>query len=133
MAASWKDADMKTYGANIRCSACGAQPWPDNFATRESFNLRRFGPHGYAAETPSPGEWRCELHFPAPGQPSAAKPRVARVASDEALANFERVFADEAARLDEAIADQDGAASALEAFRQEVERALAAARKAVLA
>lgn len=124
---------MKTYAANIRCSACGAEPWPDGPAVRESFNLRRFGANGHPAESPSPGEWRCELHFPAPGQPSAAKPRVARIASAEALANFERVFTDETARLDEAIADQDGTASALETFRQEIGRALAAARKAVLA
>jgi hypothetical protein len=122
---------MKTYGANIRCSACGAEPWPDHPTIPECFNLRRFGPDG-PAESPAEGEWRCEKHLPQQ-QPVTPKPRPTRCAPVEALANFERVFTDEIARLDEAIADQDGAASALEAFGQEVGRALAAARKAVLA
>ena len=35
----------KTYGANIRCSVCGKEPFADNPAL-ECHELRRFGPDG---------------------------------------------------------------------------------------
>jgi hypothetical protein len=70
----------KTYGAGIRCAICDAQPWPDDPAIRESFNLTR-----------SDDGWRCELH--------ALPGKRARVSASPlaALAEVERLVMDEAA------------------------------------
>jgi hypothetical protein len=54
----------KTRGANIACAVCGAEPYPDDPAIRETFELRRYGPDGKIAEGPKPGEWRCSQHIP---------------------------------------------------------------------
>ena len=52
--------------AGIRCIECGAKPWPAaDEKVRESFSLRRYGPDGRIAESPSPGQWYCEAHYPA--------------------------------------------------------------------
>jgi hypothetical protein len=43
---------MKVYGPGIFCSECHAEPFPDDPAVRETFDLMRG----------ADGEWRCELH-----------------------------------------------------------------------
>lgn len=120
----------KTYGAGIRCSICGAEPYPpDDPAIRETFNLTRLGPDGRAAEGLEPGAWFCEQHLPAK-QSGSAKRECA--ASGSALANFEEILEAEGARLEEALKDRDddGAENALTTYRREVARALAGLRKA---
>jgi hypothetical protein len=57
----------KVYGAGIKCSVCGAEPWPDDPAkTRESFDLLKID-----------GVWLCERCRP---------PEEKRVAAAEAAA-----------------------------------------------
>jgi hypothetical protein len=120
----------KTYGANIRCCICGAEPWPDNPATRECFDLGRFGPDGRPAESPTVGEWRCDEHRPE----RLPKQLLSRDAASptEALHEFERLLATEGARLDEALAslDDDFAEIAVKAFHEEIARGLTDLRKA---
>lgn len=69
----------KTYGANIRCSVCGGEPWPDDPATRERFDLTRVG-----------DAWFCEKDRP----PWKRAPRAVAVTPDEALNEVARTFAD---------------------------------------
>ena len=104
-----------TYGANIRCTVCGAMPWPADPTTRETFDLLKID-----------GEWFCELHRPArkrASRPAAPSPL-------EALAEFERLLAGELDRLEEAIDDRDGA---VDACRAELSRGLADLKKAIAA
>jgi hypothetical protein len=125
---------MKTYGANIWCAFpdCHAEPYPDDpRTTRETFSLLRLGPNGRPAESPAPGEWRCEEHR-IPEQDLPAK-RAPRAAPGEALSDFENVLGAEMACLGEEVADGDrsDAKAALEVFQREVGRSLASLRKAV--
>jgi hypothetical protein len=121
----------KTFGAGIACGVCGARPWPTDAGVRETFSLLRLGPTGRPAESPSPGEWRCEQHL-IPEQDMPAK-RAPRAAPAEALADFGDVIETELGHLREEIADggRGEAMSALAACRQEIERGLASLRKAV--
>lgn len=54
----------KVFGARIVCVVCGAQPWPDDPAIPERFDLMRFDANGWPSESPNPGEWRCGAHYP---------------------------------------------------------------------
>jgi hypothetical protein len=124
---------MKTYGANIWCAfpGCHAEPWPSDPNIRETLSLLRLGPSGRPAESPAPGEWRCEKHPIAKGDlPTKLAPRAAPL---EALAYFENIVAAESARLGEEVTagDRDDAEAALAAFQQEIGRGLASLRKAV--
>jgi hypothetical protein len=124
---------VKTYGAFIRCSICGSQPFPDDPATRESFDLRRFGPSGAPAASPAEGEWRCERHFP----PRQNIPPAARVTPDQALTEFERLLSAEGARLAEALPtraddDDDDNEIALVSYRLEIERGLGELWKSIV-
>lgn len=114
-------------GARILCFVCAAMPFPCCEEVRQDFTLRRFDDLGRPAESPAKGLWSCGLHTP---QRSAPKPRVARVAPVQALADLENVLGLEIAHLNEAIAD-DGVTDALGNFRKEVERGLASLRKAM--
>jgi hypothetical protein len=118
----------KTWGAGIRCTVCAASPWPDDPATRESFDLRRYGPNGAPAASPAPGSWFCERHVP----PRRDIPRAAGVTPFEALAEFERLFSAQGARLKAALRghDDDDSQVAFEAYR-ELERGLASLKTAV--
>jgi hypothetical protein len=71
---------MKIYGANIFCNVCHAEPWPDDPAVRETFDLIRVKEG-----------WRCEAHR-SPGQRAA---RIA-VTSAAALAELEQAIAGKA-------------------------------------
>lgn len=123
---------MKVYGANIRCAICDAHPFPDNPATtRETFDLQRLGLNGLPAESPAPGEWRCEAH-PIANQDLPVR-RAPRRAPTAALTDFENLIASEAGLLEEAAADEDAVPGALITFREEVARGLASLRKAVAA
>jgi hypothetical protein len=105
-----------TYGANIRCTVCGAMPRPADPATRETFDLLKID-----------GEWFCELHRPArkrASRPVAPSPL-------EALAEFERRLVSELSGLEETF-DCD-ADRALDACRAELSRGLADLRKAIAA
>jgi hypothetical protein len=42
---------MKIFGAGIKCVVCDAQPFPDDPAVRETFDLLKID-----------GAWLCELH-----------------------------------------------------------------------
>ena len=116
---------MKIYGANIRCSVCGAQPWPSDPAVRETFDLRRVD-----------DGWFCELHRP-PKEKRASRPVAAMPL--EALTAFENIIAAEGARLVAAIEDYgDGsdtiearALDAVRAYSAEIARGAASLRKAV--
>ena len=123
---------MKSYNAGIYCQTCHAEPWPDpGSGFRETFSLIRLGPNGLPADSPAPGEWRCEEHpIAKSGLPAR---RTSRVTPLEALADFENVVAAESARLGEEVTagDRDDAEAALAAFQQEVGRGLASLRKAV--
>jgi hypothetical protein len=55
------EVTVKSYGANIRCSVCGAEPYPDDPTTRETFELKR-----YACG------WRCERNLPKASERRAA-------------------------------------------------------------
>jgi hypothetical protein len=121
----------KTFGARILCSVCSAQPWPSDPAVRETFSLLRLGPNGRPADSPAPGEWRCEAH-PIAEQDLPAK-RAPRVAPVEALTSFGNVIEVEIARLGEEVAHGDrlDAEEALAAFQKEIERGFDSLRKAV--
>ena len=74
--------------ANISCVTCGAKAWPTaDEKVRESFSLRRYGPDGRIAESPSPGQWYCEAHYPA-ATTRAPEERTAGVTPLEALGAF---------------------------------------------
>jgi hypothetical protein len=122
---------MKVYTSNIWCAfpGCHAEPWPSNPVIRETFSSLRLGPNGLPAETPSPGEWRCELHPIAKADlPTKLATRAAPL---EALTDFENTVAAESARLGEEVAagNRDDAEAALAAFQQEIGRSLASLRK----
>jgi hypothetical protein len=118
---------VKTFGANIYCSICRAQPYPGDPGVRESFDLQRDG-----------DEWRCELHRP-PLQKRV--PRVAAAKPPEALGVFEGLFEAQVARLRDAVDDalqakqlserSDDAEEALEVFQHDVGRGLDELRKAL--
>lgn len=81
---------MKTRGANIFCSVCRAEPWPDDPAIHETFDLRLVN-----------GEWRCEQHRDrAPKRAPRSAPQTPR----QALTELDAALAKESARLDEALA-----------------------------
>jgi hypothetical protein len=112
---------MKTFGANIFCSVCQAQPYPDNPAIRETFNLTRVG-----------DDWFCEEHRP----PKAKRaPRVTAATPAEAVDQFERILATEFAALEEAVDDGDRGdiADALKGYGDEFKRALTDLKKVVAA
>jgi hypothetical protein len=67
---------VKTFGAGIFCTKCSAQPWPDDPAIRESFDL---------LDT-SEG-WRCELH-----RAGLSIPRAKPVTASQALEGLERAL-----------------------------------------
>ena len=120
---------MKSYNADIRCTICGAEPWPSNPVIRETFALLRLGPNGVPAASPAIGEWRCELHLIAKSDlPARRAPRAAPI---EALTDFENIVAAESARLGEEVGHGDDAMDALATFQEEIERGLASLRKAV--
>ena len=109
---------MKIYGANIRCSVCGAEPWPSDPAVRETFDLRRVD-----------DGWFCELHRP-PKEKRASRPVAATPL--EALAEFERLLEAEGAHLEAAIVhDSDDLLPEFKAYSSEVARAFAEVRKAL--
>ena len=54
---------MKTYGANIVCCVCGAQPYPDGPTIEERFDLMRLDDAGRPSESPNAGQWFCGLHY----------------------------------------------------------------------
>lgn len=63
----------KSYGAQIFCSVCHAEPFPDNPATtRETFDLLRIG-----------GDWFCERHRPPKNVPKTSTPAPAGEAARE--------------------------------------------------
>jgi hypothetical protein len=110
---------MKTRGANIHCSICSAQPFPDDPAIRESFDLLR-----------ADGDWFCELQRPAK---KVRMQRVASVASPTALDMFENMIGEQFATLAEAIDDKNETAwQALETVEEEVARGLEALKKAIV-
>jgi hypothetical protein len=124
---------VKSYGANICCSVCSAEPWPSDPTVRASFDLRRFAANGEPAASPAEGEWRCELHRP----PKRRVPPAARVTPAEAVTEFERLIAVEAAHLEAALPiddddNNDDREAALGDFRREIERGLGELRKAIV-
>jgi hypothetical protein len=122
------DATLPVLGARVLCIFCAAMPFPCCEEVREDFTLRRFDDLGRPCESPEKGLWACELHQP---QLSAPKPRSARVAPAEAMVDFETLVASEVALLEEAAVDEDDVPSAINTFREEVARGLAAFRKAI--
>jgi hypothetical protein len=93
--------------------------------------LVRLGPDGRPADSPTPGEWRCEEHpIAKSGLPAKRAPRAAPA---EALTDFGSALETELGHLSEEIADGDRgeAMSALVAFRREIERSFAALQKAM--
>ena len=124
----------KSYNANIWCAypGCHAEPWPSDPNIRETFSLLRLGPNGRSADSPSPGEWRCERHLiPQQDLPAKRAPRAAQI---EALTDFENLVAAEGARLEEEVTALDGGAVEIPAFAtyfSEIARGLASLRKAV--
>ena len=116
---------MKTFGANIRCSVCDAQPWPDNPATtRETFDLARIG-----------ADWFCEQHR----QSRKRVSRAAAVTPTGALNEFERTLTDLTARLEAAFAgsfdlsedDRNDVYDAFAAYREEIARDLNEVKTAI--
>lgn len=107
---------MKSRGANIFCSVCHAEPWPDDPAIRETFDLQRVD-----------DGWFCELHR----APRKRTPRPATRAPLDVVAIFERTLAGELGRLAEAV--DDDASKSVEACRAELERGLGGIRKAIAA
>lgn len=81
---------MKTRGANIFCLVCHAEPWPDDPAIRETFDLRLVN-----------GGWRCEQHR---DRVPKRAPRSAPQTPRQALAELDAALAKEGARLDEMLA-----------------------------
>ena len=111
---------MKTRGANIHCSICSAQPFPDDPAIRESFDLLR-----------ADGDWFTRAS--PPGQKGPRMQRVASVASPTALDMFENMIGEQFATLAEAIDDKNETAwQALETVEEEVARGLEALKKAIV-
>ena len=122
-----------SYGANIRCSVCGAMPYPTDPAVRECFDLRRVNSAGEFSASPAPGVWLCPEHAPTK-QPTAR--RAIQGTPLEAVAEFERLFADEASRLVEALPgddddNRDDAKAAFDDFRREIERGLGQLKEVV--
>jgi hypothetical protein len=112
---------MKSFGANIFCGVCAAQPFPDNPAIRESFNLTRIG-----------DDWFCEQHRPSTKEKRAS--RAIAAAPAEAVDQFEQVLAGEFAGLEEAIANDDrgDAAGAFKDYGEALGRALTDLKKAIV-
>jgi hypothetical protein len=117
-----------SFGAGIYCSVCLARPWATDPGVRETYDLRRLGPDGCPSESPSPGQWFCELHRPLK-PPAVPRQQLARIPAAEALEDFENLIESEAGFLEEAVVDQDDIPSGLKAFREEVTRGLASLRK----
>jgi hypothetical protein len=98
----------------------------------ECFELRRFGPDGEFSDSPKPGEWRCPDHLP-------PKQRITRTIGGtplEAVDEFERLLADETARLAEALPgddddNTDDVEAAFDGFRREIERGLGQLREVI--
>jgi hypothetical protein len=120
----------KVYGAGIRCAApgCGKEPFAVDPAL-ECHELRRFAPDGSFSASPAPGVWLCPEHAP----PKQRTVRAVRRTPLEAIDAFERLFADEGARLTETLADSADAKAeaAFDGFRREIERGLGQLREAI--
>lgn len=110
---------MKSRGANVFCSVCHAEPYPDDpSTTRETFDLIHVD-----------DAWFCEQHRPAKQmRPS----RIAAATPLAALAEFERVCEAESARFEEVLVEDDNdLLPEFKAYSSEVARALAEVRKAL--
>jgi hypothetical protein len=111
---------VKTYGAQIYCHVCHAEPFPDSGSGfRGTFDLVKVG-----------DVWCCELH-----RAPKAK-RATRVAATpvESVNNFEQILATQTAHLEEALADCDyNIISALKEHNEETGRALGELKEAIAA
>jgi hypothetical protein len=113
---------VKSFGANIVCDVCQAQPHPDpGSGFRETFDLVKID-----------GAWRCELHRPAKIKRAS---RVTVVTPADAVDQFEQVLAAQSAHLEEAVADggREDIRDALKEHNDEIERALGELKEAIAA
>jgi hypothetical protein len=90
---------LKSYGADIFCSVCHAEPFADP-PTRETFDLLKIG-----------DAWFCERHRPALAKKDR-KPRTPSASPATALDAFGNLLAEQLAELCEAIDDKDESAIA---------------------
>jgi hypothetical protein len=125
------DRKHQIRGADIRCVVCGREPFADDTAL-ECHELRRFGPDGEFSNSPAVGSWYCPAHFP----PKQRIARTIRGTPLEAVAELERLFADESARVFEALLgddddNTDDVEAAFDGFRREIERGLGQLREVI--
>ena len=112
---------MKSFGANIVCHQCNAQPHPDpGSGFRESFDLVKVG-----------NDWFCEQHRPSLKE---KRSRTAAATPTEAADQFEQTLATEFSGLQEAVVDGDRGdiTDALKDYGEALGRALTDFKKAVV-